>query len=177
LKAENVTEMAVTGDPEFFISSEAHAVLSRSSLQVGDVLVVIAGATTGKSAVLGNDLLPANTNQAVSFIRPKDIRYSPFISGWLSTTSVRRFVALNSVQSAQPNLSMEDLGNIPIPLPPWEELSEIMANLHAETAKIDILTAEAQRAIDLLQERRTALISAAVTGQIDVRHLAEATAA
>ena len=38
-----------------------------------------------------------------------------------------------------------------------------------ETAKLDTLTAEAQRAIDLLQERRTALISAAVTGQIDVR--------
>ena len=40
--------------------------------------------------------------------------------------------------------------------------------------QFDTLTAEAQRAIDLLQERRTALISAAVTGQIDVRGLAEA---
>jgi type I restriction enzyme S subunit len=38
-----------------------------------------------------------------------------------------------------------------------------------ETTKFDTLTAEAQHAIDLLQERRTALISAAVTGQIDVR--------
>ena len=46
-----------------------------------------------------------------------------------------------------------------------------------ETAKFDTLTAEAQRAIDLLQERRTALISAAVTGQIDVRGFAEAEAA
>ena len=40
----------------------------------------------------------------------------------------------------------------------------------AETGWFDTLAAEAQRAIDLLQERRTALISAAVTGQIDVRH-------
>ena len=174
LKAENVTEIAVLGEPEFYISLEAHALLSRSSLEAGDVLVVIAGATTGKSSVLGSDLLPANTNQAVSFIRPKDIRYSMYISSWLNTASVRRFVALNSVQSAQPNLSMEDLGNIPIPLPPGDELSKIMTHLHVETAKIDTLTAEAQRAIDLLQERRTALISAAVTGQIDVRHLAEA---
>jgi type I restriction enzyme S subunit len=45
------------------------------------------------------------------------------------------------------------------------------------TNKIDALTAEAQRAIDLLQERRTALISAAVTGKIDVRGLAESGAA
>jgi type I restriction enzyme S subunit len=44
-----------------------------------------------------------------------------------------------------------------------------MQFLTDETSKFDALTAEAQRAIDLLQERRTALISAAVTGQIDVR--------
>ena len=44
-----------------------------------------------------------------------------------------------------------------------------MAFLSRETGEFDALTAEAQRAIDLLQERRTALISAAVTGQIDVR--------
>ena len=50
---------------------------------------------------------------------------------------------------------------------PWAGL--VRAFGPAETAKLDTLTAEAQRAIDLLQERRTALISAAVTGQIDVR--------
>ena len=44
--------------------------------------------------------------------------------------------------------------------------------LKSESAKFDTLTAEAQRAIDLLRERRTALISAAVTGQIDVRAIA-----
>ena len=64
---------------------------------------------------------------------------------------------------------MSDIGNIPILLPPIEEQSDIATFLDSELAKFDALTAEAQRAIDLLQERRTALISAAVTGQIDVR--------
>jgi type I restriction enzyme S subunit len=49
------------------------------------------------------------------------------------------------------------------------EQEAIAARLDEECGKFDILTAEAQRAIDLLQERRTALISAAITGQIDVR--------
>lgn len=49
------------------------------------------------------------------------------------------------------------------------EQADIAAFLDVETAKFDALIAEAQRAIDLLQEHRTALISAAVTGQIDVR--------
>jgi type I restriction enzyme S subunit len=174
LKAENVTEMGVSAEPEFFISRESHTLLSRSSLDHGDVLVVIAGATTGKSAVLGASLLPANTNQAVSFIRPQDRKLSEHISLWLGTTMVRNLITLNSVQSAQPNLSMEDLGNLPLPLPPSEELETIRSYLTRENAKLDALAAEAQKAIDLLQERRTALISAAVTGQIDVRKLAAA---
>jgi len=56
-----------------------------------------------------------------------------------------------------------------ITVPPRSEQSSITEFLDAETAKLDTLTAEAERAIDLLQERRTALISAAVTGKIDVR--------
>lgn len=85
LKAENVTEAGVSAQPEFFISEAAHEVLSRSSLKEGDVLVVIAGATTGKSAVLGKEFLPANTNQAVSFIRLIDTSISSYISMWLGS--------------------------------------------------------------------------------------------
>ena len=62
-------------------------------------------------------------------------------------------------------------------MPPKEEQTQIAAFLDRETAKIDELVAEAQRAIALLQERRTALISAAVTGQIDVRPFVEREAA
>jgi type I restriction enzyme S subunit len=68
-----------------------------------------------------------------------------------------------------PHISPEQICNFVIPLPPIAEQQAIVAFLDTELAKFDTLTAEAQRAIDLLQERRTALISAAVTGQIDVR--------
>ena len=61
-----------------------------------------------------------------------------------------------------------------LPLPPVEEQLAIARHLDSETTKWDALTAEAQRAIDLLLERRTALISAAVTGQIDVRNVVNA---
>ena len=60
-----------------------------------------------------------------------------------------------------------------MPYPPVVEQREIVAFLDGELARFDGLTAEAQRAIDLLQERRMTLISAVVTGQIDVRRLAE----
>ncbi len=57
-----------------------------------------------------------------------------------------------------------------LPVPPLDEQLSIVEYLSLQISKFDALTAEAQRAIDLLQERRTALISAAVTGQIDVRN-------
>ena len=59
--------------------------------------------------------------------------------------------------------------NFELGFPPLAEQHAIKDFLDTETAKIDTLTAEAQRAIDLLKERRSALISAAVTGKIDVR--------
>ena len=69
----------------------------------------------------------------------------------------------------QTHLSNSEFLKPQFPFPPHDEQVSIAEFLDAELAKFDTLTAEAQRAIDLLQERRTALISAAVTGQIDVR--------
>jgi len=63
------------------------------------------------------------------------------------------------------------IASVIIPVPPLVEQDAIMRFLADESAKFDTLTTEAQRAITLLQERRSALISAAVTGQIDVRQL------
>jgi type I restriction enzyme S subunit len=65
------------------------------------------------------------------------------------------------------------LGGLAITLPPPAEQDEIVTAVQQETARLDSVSAEASRAIDLLQERRTALISAAVTGKIDVRDLVE----
>ncbi len=73
----------------------------------------------------------------------------------------------------QASFRIEDLYGYKVALPPIDEQSAIIKHLDVELAKFDTLTVEAQRAIDLLQERRTALISAAVTGQIDVRGLAD----
>jgi type I restriction enzyme S subunit len=69
-------------------------------------------------------------------------------------------------------VSRSQLGELRVPLPPPEEQDAITRHLDVAFARYDVLITEARRAIDLLQERRTALITAAVTGQIDVRGLA-----
>jgi type I restriction enzyme S subunit len=66
-------------------------------------------------------------------------------------------------------IGMADVKKLVTPLPPLAEQREITDSIAGETAKLDALTVEAVSAVTLLQERRTALISAAVTGKIDVR--------
>lgn len=75
--------------------------------------------------------------------------------------------------AAQPKLTIEALMNLVIAVPPTaDERASIAFYIQVESMKLDSLQSEARTAISLLQERRTALISAAVTGQIDVRGLA-----
>lgn len=69
------------------------------------------------------------------------------------------------------NLGQDEFRCFVLALPPPEEQTAIATFLDHETTKLDTLTTQARTAITLLQERRTALISAAVTGQIDVRGL------
>jgi type I restriction enzyme S subunit len=70
----------------------------------------------------------------------------------------------------QPSLRFDDLDRFRVPLPPPQEQSAIAAYLDTETAKLDALAAKVQTAVERLQEYRTALITAAVTGKIDVRN-------
>ena len=67
------------------------------------------------------------------------------------------------------NLNLDFVRSFRVLVPPVREQEAIVELLESESAKFDALTAEAQRAILLLQERRASLISAAITGQIDVR--------
>ncbi|EPM5496461.1 restriction endonuclease subunit S [Vibrio fluvialis] len=171
LKAENIGKStSVKPFPEFFISEKVDTQLSRSRLKENDVLVIIAGATTGLASIVQKDVLPANTNQAVSFIRPANPKLSYWIVNWLTTEFVQSTIWMGAVQAAQPNLSMEDLGNIPIVVPPESELVLIQESLKGKLATLDNLMIKAESAISIMQERRTVLISAAVTGKIDVRN-------
>ena len=106
-------------------------------------------------------------------LRPYERVNPRFIQYQLLTREVVDLVDGSSYGAKMPRASWGFLGCLEMPSPPAEEQLAIACFLDRETAKIDALIAEAPRAIKLLQERRSALISAAVTGQIDVRGLVE----
>jgi len=76
-------------------------------------------------------------------------------------------------EQEKPNLNIERIGALLTVKPPLDEQVAIVEEIERASGNYDTLIAEAERAIELLQERRTALISAAVTGKIDVRGVIE----
>ena len=78
-------------------------------------------------------------------------------------------LSLESKGSTMDNLNTETLGRVRMPVPPRNEQNEIISYVSQVFGKYKVLIGNAERAIQLMQERHTALISAAVTGKIDVR--------
>jgi type I restriction enzyme, S subunit len=104
-------------------------------------------------------------------------RLNPFFAKYVFLSSaIEMQVKDGSKQSTVTNLHLEKIAEFKVPVPPIEEQSAIVSFLDRETAKFDELISAAEAAITLLQERRGALISAAVTGKIDVRGLVPSTA-
>jgi type I restriction enzyme S subunit len=73
-----------------------------------------------------------------------------------------------AVRERAPRIHFSDFGDMYFPLPPLDEQRAIVAYIAAETGKLDALRAATERTIELLKERRSALIAAAVTGKIAV---------
>lgn len=169
LKAENISGGTISNKPLCFIDERTNLALRRSQLRECDVLFVIAGATLGKTAIVNNALLPANTNQAVAFIRPNKRVISEYLALWLQSPRVKELTWLNAVQSAQPNLSMADLGNFVLSLPPTVEQKDVLCWLESILRGANTMIENTYRGILLLNEYRARLISDVVTGKLDVR--------
>jgi len=101
-------------------------------------------------------------------LRPKFVMQNYLFNYMLS----RDFVSIvdsSTYGAKMPRANWEFIGNLPTLVPPEDEQLAIAAFLDRETARIDMLIGKVQKSINLLREYRTALISAAVTGKIDVR--------
>ena len=125
------------------------------------------GATIGR---LGWLAAPAATNQACCAFADPVGAETRFVFRYLQ--AARESIILLASGGGQPNISQEKLRSLPIPLPPMPEQAAIIDALDEQLQSIERLEGEAEAAIALLRERRAALISAAVTGKIDVRDLA-----
>jgi type I restriction enzyme S subunit len=142
----------------------------RTRLQNGDVVVCITGAKTGNCAVCSEVPEDAYINQHLCLVRPNSEVVPEFL-GMSLRSCVGQIQFELSQYGLKQGLSLENVRETFVAVPSAEEQRDIVAWLDKEILKFDTLQIEANRAIELFTERRAALISAAVTGKIDVRGL------
>jgi len=123
-----------------YISQDVHEKFKRSQLKKDDILFSMAGAFLGKTGMVSDDMLPANTNQAVAIIRVDKKKTEPkFIHFFLRQNSIVDFVNNMSGQSAQPNINFQEIRSISLDLPCLEEQKSIASVLSSLDDKIDLL--------------------------------------
>lgn len=163
-------QQAITNDftlGDYYITEEKYEEMRRYTVFPGDLLISVMG-TIGKVAIVPDDVEPGIINPRLVRYRCGDKIAPQFMRTLLLTAQYQELLKLESNGSTMDGLNMRIIGDIPVVVPPLAEQLAILSHLHPEIIKFETLTAESQRAIELLQERRTALISAAVTGQIKV---------
>jgi type I restriction enzyme M protein len=137
IKIESITPEGFIIPEKFaFINEECHKSLKRSSLNENDVLFSIAGAL-GRVTVINKKYLPANTNQALSIIRLKEGHNPFYVASILRSHIVTDKIENLKTGVAQFNLSLEQIKDFEIPLPPLEIQQQIVAEIEGYQKIID----------------------------------------
>ncbi|MCE2075245.1 restriction endonuclease subunit S [Streptococcus thermophilus] len=151
VKVENLKDNEIY--PIVKISEEEHfGSLKRSILYEGDILFSIAG-TLGRTAIVKNNILPANTNQALAIIRGYKLD-AYFLLVVLSGDVVKDYIRKNPTVGAQPNLSLEQVSSLKIKIPSLDEQQAIGSYF----SNLDNLIAAHQEKISQLETLKKKLL-------------------
>lgn len=157
-------------DSESSVDEATWRRLGRYHLQAGDIVMGRRG-EIGRCAVVpfeGSGWVTGTGSFLIRFPQAKSSYYARVFR----STGFSGLLELNAVGTTMLNLSPAIVGRMVIPVPPIPEQAAIADYLDRESARVDRMVSIVEEAIDRLQEYRTALITAAVTGKIDVRSAA-----
>lgn len=129
----------------------------------GDLMVVVRGMILAHTFPVTRALVPMAINQDVKGIRPRSDWNASYFAYLLRAASPETFRRLDEAGHGTKALRMDAWVGMDLPKPPLGEQQAIASFLDCETAKIDALVAEQERLIELLKEKRKAVISHAVT--------------
>ncbi|MDO9215494.1 MAG: restriction endonuclease subunit S, partial [Methylococcales bacterium] len=154
-------------ETEEYITAEAVANSSTKISPAGTLLMAMygQGITRGRVAILG---IPATYNQACAAITPNEKVWNYYLRYFFM--AAYHAIRDGGNETSQMNLNADIVSKFKIVIPDLDAQHQIVDYLNEKLKGFDVLLSKADSAINLMQERRTALISAAVTGKIDVRH-------
>ena len=140
----------------------------RSRLKGGEAILGIR-ASIGAAHVVPDYLQGCNLSRGIARIAPAADLDTEFLVWYLRSQTVTNYWGLSSQGSTFSEVSIDTVKKLYLAIPSVQEQQEISAFIRTEAGRFDELIEKAEAAMELLRERRTALISAAVTGKIDVR--------
>ena len=168
LRATNIYRGSITSDGLIFVDPDEVPYARDPNVRTNDILVVRSGVYTGDSA-----LIPPEYEGAIAcydmLIRVKKANPRFVAYSLLSIPVLENQIYVFRMRAAQPHLNAEELGVCRLMVPSREIQDQIVDYLDHETAHIDSLVALIQEQIKKLRIYRQALITAVVTGKIDVR--------
>lgn len=149
-------------------SPEIDKSYERSKVNTGDIVIAIR-ATVGKALIVPEYLEGANLTQGTAKISPSESVHQKFLYWAINSENCQNQIESISKGATFKEITLYMLRRVGIPFPPLEEQEEISRFLDQKTYDTDLAIERIRKQIDLLIEYRTALISEAVTGKIDVR--------
>lgn len=166
VKVENIIDGLISiSSVKNFIDKKAHSALKRSQFQAGDVIFSIAG-TIGKTALVSESNLPANTNQAIAIIRGISDSFVPRFLNLHLQEAAKRIRVNHARGGAMNNISLSDLKSITVSLPPLAEQKVIADKLDTLLAQVDNTKARLERIPEILKRFRQSVLAAAVSGRL-----------
>ncbi|MEQ5858392.1 restriction endonuclease subunit S [Halomonas sp. EF61] len=168
INPSNIVDGEILPDPSSTVTQEVVERLTHQRLSEGEVVVGRRG-EMGRCAVVSSEESGWLCGTGSMKILLSERADPDFVSMFIRTPLVRGLLQIESVGSTMDNLNPEILSRIRVPVPPIEEQRDLVEKVRLTERKTQRLISEALQGSELLQERRSALISAAVTGKIDVR--------
>ena len=172
LRSFNIEPMQVNPRDVVYFSEDTNTKLAKSKLSEGDLVCVRTG-TPGVTSEVGPEFDGVNCIDLI-IIRKSDKFRSRFLSYVMNSEVCRIQYERDSQGALHQHFNVETAENLQFVCPDVSEQDKIVSFLDSTVSTIDALKFEVDMAIKLLVERRSALISAAVTGKIDVRGLVAA---
>jgi len=167
VSAEAVSSGEINFSKSRFISHADHHKYSKKyKPRRDDIFMVKSGATTGVVALVSTDR-DFNIWSPLAVVRCSRLAFPRYVLQTMRSRNFQESVILNWSFGTQQNIGMSVIENLRIPLPPISEQNQIARFLDHETARIDALIEEQQRLIELLKEKRQAVIFHAVTKGLD----------
>lgn len=168
IRTTNVKNQVLTMADALFTDERNFKIWTQRGVPPAGSILFTREAPAGEVCLVPEDVKFCLGQRMMNFIC-HDSEYTEFLFDFLISDCLEKYIESVSHGSTVSHLRVEQVENIPVVVPPAHEAKQIHAVLAELKSRFSELTKKAEEAILLMQERRTALISAAVTGKIDVR--------